>query len=216
MKRQRLLFAAAAAGLAIVAVASMQITTSSTAYCAPKDRSRSGYCRKPASRRRASRRRDADFRRPLRELPSAGRRRQPKKRARPHHLCRRHEGHQVRAHGHPGRSGEQQSDAAARLARVAGSAHAARQEAAVIHVTATTSAPGSAKAPKTIDRLIIGQMPTGYGARLFLRALVTLQPSTFRSLITSSRRRSLSGSLASARRASAAAACALSWSPSTI
>jgi Planctomycete cytochrome C len=37
MKRQRLLFAAAAAGLAIVAVASMQITTSSTAYCAPKD-----------------------------------------------------------------------------------------------------------------------------------------------------------------------------------
>ena len=37
MKRQRLLFAAAAAGLVIVAVASMQITTSSTAYCAPKD-----------------------------------------------------------------------------------------------------------------------------------------------------------------------------------
>jgi hypothetical protein len=37
MKRQRLLFAAAAAGLALVAVASMQITTSSTAYCAPKD-----------------------------------------------------------------------------------------------------------------------------------------------------------------------------------
>ena len=37
MKRQRLLFAAAAAGLAIVAVASMQITTSSPAYCAPKD-----------------------------------------------------------------------------------------------------------------------------------------------------------------------------------
>jgi hypothetical protein len=36
MKRQRLLFAAAA-GLALVAVASMQITTSSTAYCAPKD-----------------------------------------------------------------------------------------------------------------------------------------------------------------------------------
>jgi mono/diheme cytochrome c family protein len=37
MKRQRLLFAAAAAGLALVAVAGMQITTSSTAYCAPKD-----------------------------------------------------------------------------------------------------------------------------------------------------------------------------------
>jgi mono/diheme cytochrome c family protein len=37
MKRQRLIFAAAAAGLALVAVASMQITTSSTAYCAPKD-----------------------------------------------------------------------------------------------------------------------------------------------------------------------------------
>ena len=37
MKRQRLIFAAAAAGLAIVAVASMQITTSSTAYCASKD-----------------------------------------------------------------------------------------------------------------------------------------------------------------------------------
>lgn len=37
MKRQRLLFAAAAAGLVIVAVASMQITTSSTAYCAPKE-----------------------------------------------------------------------------------------------------------------------------------------------------------------------------------
>ena len=37
MKRQRLIFAAAAAGLAIVAVAGMQITTSSTAYCAPKD-----------------------------------------------------------------------------------------------------------------------------------------------------------------------------------
>jgi mono/diheme cytochrome c family protein len=37
MKRQRVLFAAAAAGLAIVAVAGMQITTSSTAYCAPKE-----------------------------------------------------------------------------------------------------------------------------------------------------------------------------------
>ena len=37
MKRHRLLFAAAAAGLAMVAVAGMQITTSSTAYCAPKD-----------------------------------------------------------------------------------------------------------------------------------------------------------------------------------
>jgi hypothetical protein len=37
MKRQRLILAAAAAGLAIVAVAGMQITTSSTAYCAPKD-----------------------------------------------------------------------------------------------------------------------------------------------------------------------------------
>ena len=37
MKRQRLLFAAAAAGLALVAVAGMQISTSSTAYCAPKD-----------------------------------------------------------------------------------------------------------------------------------------------------------------------------------
>jgi mono/diheme cytochrome c family protein len=37
MKRQRILFAAAAAGLAIVTVASMQITTSSTAYCAPKE-----------------------------------------------------------------------------------------------------------------------------------------------------------------------------------
>ena len=40
MKRQRLLFAAAAAGLVTVAVASMQITTSSTAYCAPKDEPR--------------------------------------------------------------------------------------------------------------------------------------------------------------------------------
>ena len=38
MKRQRLLLAAAATGLAIVAVASMQITTSSTAYCAPNDK----------------------------------------------------------------------------------------------------------------------------------------------------------------------------------
>jgi hypothetical protein len=37
MKRQRVIFAAVAAGLAIVAVAGMQITTSSTAYCAPKD-----------------------------------------------------------------------------------------------------------------------------------------------------------------------------------
>ena len=37
MKRQRVLFAAAAAGLVTVAVASMQITTSSPAYCAPKD-----------------------------------------------------------------------------------------------------------------------------------------------------------------------------------
>ena len=37
MKRKRLLFAAAAAGLAIAAVASMQITTSSTAYCASKE-----------------------------------------------------------------------------------------------------------------------------------------------------------------------------------
>ena len=37
MKRHRLLFAAAAAGLAIVAVAGMQITTSSPAYCAQKD-----------------------------------------------------------------------------------------------------------------------------------------------------------------------------------
>ena len=37
MKRQRLIFAATAAGLALVAVASMQISTSSTAYCAPKE-----------------------------------------------------------------------------------------------------------------------------------------------------------------------------------
>jgi len=37
MKRQRLVYAAAAAGLAMVAVASMQITTSTPAYCAPKD-----------------------------------------------------------------------------------------------------------------------------------------------------------------------------------
>jgi mono/diheme cytochrome c family protein len=37
MKRQRLVFAAAAVGLATVALASMQITTSSPAYCAPKD-----------------------------------------------------------------------------------------------------------------------------------------------------------------------------------
>src|SRR5664279_1254494 len=37
MKRQRLYFAAAATGLAILAVAGMQITTSSPAYCAPKD-----------------------------------------------------------------------------------------------------------------------------------------------------------------------------------
>ena len=38
MKRQRLLLAAAATCLALVAVASMQITTSSTAYCAPNDK----------------------------------------------------------------------------------------------------------------------------------------------------------------------------------
>ncbi len=38
MKRQRLLFAAAAMGLVALAVASMQITTSSTAYCAPQDK----------------------------------------------------------------------------------------------------------------------------------------------------------------------------------
>jgi len=37
MKRQRVLFAAAAAGLVTVVVASIQFTTSSPAYCAPKD-----------------------------------------------------------------------------------------------------------------------------------------------------------------------------------
>ena len=37
MKRQRLIFAAAGAGLAIVAAAGLQITTSSPAYCAPKE-----------------------------------------------------------------------------------------------------------------------------------------------------------------------------------
>src|ERR1039458_3935571 len=37
MKRQRLIFAAAAAGLAIVAAASMQITPPSPVYGAPKD-----------------------------------------------------------------------------------------------------------------------------------------------------------------------------------
>jgi len=37
MKRQRVLFAAAAAGLVTMVVASMQFTTSSPAYCAPKD-----------------------------------------------------------------------------------------------------------------------------------------------------------------------------------
>ena len=37
MKRHRLLFATAVAGLAIAAVAGMQITTSSPAYCAQKD-----------------------------------------------------------------------------------------------------------------------------------------------------------------------------------
>ena len=40
MKRQRLLLAAAAAGLVTLAVAGMQITTSSTAYCAPKEQPR--------------------------------------------------------------------------------------------------------------------------------------------------------------------------------
>ena len=38
MKRQRLLFAAAAVGLVTLAVASIQITTSSPAYCAPDDK----------------------------------------------------------------------------------------------------------------------------------------------------------------------------------
>jgi mono/diheme cytochrome c family protein len=38
MKRQRLLFAAAAVGLVTLAVASVQITTSSPAYCAPDDK----------------------------------------------------------------------------------------------------------------------------------------------------------------------------------
>jgi len=37
MKRQRLIWAAAAAGLAIAAVAGLQITTSTPAYCAPKE-----------------------------------------------------------------------------------------------------------------------------------------------------------------------------------
>lgn len=37
MKRHRLLFAAAAAGLATLAVAGMQLTTSSPAYCAQND-----------------------------------------------------------------------------------------------------------------------------------------------------------------------------------
>lgn len=37
MKRQRLYLAAAATGLAILAVVGMQLTTSSPAYCAPKD-----------------------------------------------------------------------------------------------------------------------------------------------------------------------------------
>jgi len=43
MKRQRLYFAAAAAGLVIVAVAGMQITTSSTAYCAPKEQPKRAF-----------------------------------------------------------------------------------------------------------------------------------------------------------------------------
>ena len=38
MKRQRLLIAAAAVGLVTLAVAGMQITTSSPAYCAPNDK----------------------------------------------------------------------------------------------------------------------------------------------------------------------------------
>ena len=38
MKRQRLLFAAAAVGLVTLAVVSVQITTSSPAYCAPDDK----------------------------------------------------------------------------------------------------------------------------------------------------------------------------------
>ena len=37
MKRQRVLFAVAAAGLVTVVVSSIQFTTSSPAYCAPKD-----------------------------------------------------------------------------------------------------------------------------------------------------------------------------------
>jgi mono/diheme cytochrome c family protein len=37
MKRQRLILTAAGAGIAILAAASLQITTSSPAYCAPKE-----------------------------------------------------------------------------------------------------------------------------------------------------------------------------------
>jgi mono/diheme cytochrome c family protein len=43
MKRQRLLFAAAAAGVVTAVVASMQITTSSPAYCAPKEKPKRVY-----------------------------------------------------------------------------------------------------------------------------------------------------------------------------
>jgi len=122
MKRQRLIFAAAAAGLAIAAVAGLQITTSTPAYCAPKESP------------------------PKRVLPQTS---QSKKSFREDVMpifvgrcvsCHQpggegfvksglYEGHQVRAHDHPRRSPKQQSDAAARLARVAGAAHAAWQEA---------------------------------------------------------------------------------------
>jgi hypothetical protein len=64
MKRQRLLFAAAAAGVVTAVVASMQITTSSPAYCAPKE--------KQPVEEELQGRRDADFRRPLRQLSPAG------------------------------------------------------------------------------------------------------------------------------------------------
>ena len=43
MKRQRLYFAAAAAGLVFVAVAGLQITTSSPAYCAPKEQPKRAF-----------------------------------------------------------------------------------------------------------------------------------------------------------------------------
>jgi hypothetical protein len=73
----------------------------------------------------------ADLQGPVRKLPPGRRRGIRKERARPHHLRGPDEGHQVRCDGRSPRSGEQQPDLAARLARLPRATHAARQEEAV-------------------------------------------------------------------------------------